>query len=64
MNAARRFADYVYDCFGEEEGKKKGYPGHEIAEMALMRLYDVTGEENTEGLQNFYKPERNKAVLF
>lgn len=54
LNAARRFADYVYDCFGEEEGKKKGYPGHEIAEMALMRLYDVTGEEKYRRLAEFF----------
>lgn len=54
LNAARRFADYVYDCLGEEEGKKKGYPGHEIAEMALMRLYDVTGEEKYRRLAEFF----------
>ena len=54
LNAARRFADYVYDCFGEEEGKKKGYPGHEIAEVALMRLYDVTGEEKYRRLAEFF----------
>lgn len=33
LRAACRFADYVADYFGEEEGKCKGYPGHEIAEM-------------------------------
>ena len=32
------YADY----FGPEEGKCKGYPGHEIAEMALVRLYETT----------------------
>ena len=58
LNAARRFADYVYDCFGEEEGKKKGYPGHEIAEMALMRLYDVTGEEKYRRLAEFFINQR------
>ena len=34
----------IANYFGEEEGKCKGYPGHEIAEMALVRLYEVTGE--------------------
>mgnify|MGYP004614789437 FL=1 len=58
LNAARRFADYIYDCFGKDEGKKKGYPGHEIAEMALMRLYDVTGEEKYRELSEFFINER------
>lgn len=43
LNAAKRFADYISGFFGDGEGKCKGYPGHEIAEMALVRLYEVTG---------------------
>lgn len=58
LNAARRFADYVYECFGKEEGGKKGYPGHEIAEMALMRLYDVTGDEKYRELSEFFINQR------
>ena len=58
LNAARRFADYVYDCFGKEDGKKKGYPGHEIAEMALIRLYDVTGDEKYRELSEFFINQR------
>lgn len=58
LGAARRFADYIYDCFGAEEGKKKGYPGHEIAEMALMRLYEVTGEDRYRQLAEFFINER------
>ena len=42
LNAAKRYADYVDSCFGSEPDKRKGYPGHEIAEMALVRLYEVT----------------------
>ena len=44
LKAVIRFADYIDGYFGPEEGKCKGYPGHEIAEMALVRLYEVTGE--------------------
>lgn len=58
LNAARRFADYVYECFGKEDGRKKGYPGHEIAEMALMRLYDVTGDEKYRELSEFFINQR------
>ena len=41
LKAAARFADYAAAHFGPEEGKCKGYPGHEIAEMALVRLYEL-----------------------
>ena len=40
LNAACRFADLICDIFGENG--KVGYGGHEIAEMALIRLYEVT----------------------
>jgi uncharacterized protein len=40
-----RFADLICDTFGEEEGKIKGYPGHPEVELALVKLYYVTGEE-------------------
>lgn len=58
LNAARRFADYIYECFGNAQGKKKGYPGHEIAEMALVRLYEVTGEEKYKELSEFFINQR------
>lgn len=70
LKAAMSYADYVYSCFGQEEGKCKGYPGHEIAEMALIRLYEVTGEEkylelglfflNQRGTQPYYFDEEEK----
>lgn len=58
LKAACRFADYVADYFGPEEGKCKGYPGHEIAEMALVRLYQVTGEEKYLQLSCFFLNQR------
>ena len=45
LKAAIKFADFIVDYFGPEQNKCKGYPGHEIAEMALVRLYQVTGNE-------------------
>ena len=58
LNAAKRYADYVDSCFGKEEGKCKGYPGHEIAEMALVRLYETTGEDKYLNLARFFIDER------
>jgi DUF1680 family protein len=58
LNAAKRFADYVYSRFGKEEGKIHGYPGHEIAEMALVRLYEVSGDEKYLELSRYFIDER------
>ena len=44
LNAACRFADLICSTFGEDG--IPGYGGHEIAEMALIRLFDATGNEN------------------
>ncbi len=64
LNAAKGFADYVCGIFGREEGKIKGYPGHEIAEMALFRLYDVTGENRYKELAEYFIDQRGQAPLY
>lgn len=58
LKAACRFADYVTERFGNETGQCKGYPGHEIAEMALVRLYEVTGNEKYLNLSKFFLDQR------
>lgn len=52
--AAKRYADFICEKFGAEEGKCKGYPGHEIAEMALTRLFELTGEQKYLDLSRFF----------
>ena len=64
LKAAARFADYVDSVFGYEEGKIKGYPGHEIAEMALFKLYETTGEERYKKLAEYFINERGQAPLY
>lgn len=64
LKAACRFADYVDSIFGPEEEKRKGYPGHEIAEMALVRLYQVTGEERYLNLSRYFVLERGKEPYY
>ncbi len=60
LRAACRFADYVDAHFGLEEGKRRGYPGHEVAEMALVRLYEVTGQEKYLRLAAYFVNERGQ----
>ena len=64
LKAAARFADYAAAHFGPEEGKYKGYPGHEIAEMALVRLYEVTKEPRYLELSKFFIDERGKRPYY
>ena len=60
LNCAKAYADYVYSVFGEGEGRINGYPGHEIAEMALFRLYDLTGKKKYLELAEYFINERGK----
>lgn len=64
LDAVMRLADCI-DChFGPEEGKLHGYPGHEILEMALIRLYHVTNEERYLHLAEYFINERGKTPNF
>lgn len=64
LKAASRYADYVADYFGPEEGKCKGYPGHEIAEMALVRLYETTQDSKYLDLAKYFIDERGKQPYY
>ncbi len=45
LNIARRYADCVIREVGPNDGQACVVPGHQIAEMALARLYVLTGEK-------------------
>ena len=60
LEVAERFAGYIAEKIGPEEGKKHGYPGHEIAEMALVRLYEETGKDEYLRLSRYFIDERGK----
>ena len=60
LRAACRFADCIDRRFGPEEGKCKGYPGHEEAELALVKLYEVTGEKRYLDLCRFFIDQRGQ----
>ena len=45
LNIAKRYADCVVKEVGSKEGQACIVPGHQIAEMALARLYVITGEK-------------------
>ena len=45
LNIAKRYADCVVKEVGPKAGQACVVPGHQIAEMALARLYVITGEK-------------------
>lgn len=47
-------ADLLCDTFGPEENKFHGYPGHQEIELALVRLYRVTGNRNYLELAKYF----------
>jgi uncharacterized protein len=56
-----RYADYIDSIFGPEEGKLRGYPGHQEIELALLRLYRATGNERYLNLSQFFINERGQS---
>lgn len=64
LKAVVRCVDLVDSLIGPEEGKLHGYPGHEILEMALVRLYRVTGDRKHLRLAGYFIDERGREPLF
>ncbi len=64
LQTACRYADFVASYFGPEEGKCKGYPGHEIAEMALVRLYETTKDEKYLKLARYFVDQRGQRPYY
>jgi DUF1680 family protein len=57
----RRFADLICETFGPGEHQIHGYPGHPEIELALVKLYRVTGEKRYLELARFFVDARGKA---
>ena len=64
LDAMFRFVAHIDSVLGPEEGKLHGYPGHPEIELALMRLYEITGDPAHLRLAKYFVDERGKAPLF
>ena len=58
LDAMCRYTDYIDTLFGREAGKKRGYPGHEEIELALVKLYHASGEKRYLELARYFVEER------
>lgn len=62
LDIAIKNANLVDQIFGPEEGKLKVPSGHPIIEMALVKLFRVTGEERYLKLAKFFIDETGKGT--
>ncbi|MFC1671945.1 beta-L-arabinofuranosidase domain-containing protein, partial [Planctomycetota bacterium] len=55
-----RYADHIARTFGPKKGQKRGYPGHQEIELALVKLYRATNRRSYLNLAKFFIDERGK----
>ncbi|MBN2291504.1 MAG: glycoside hydrolase family 127 protein [Pirellulales bacterium] len=59
LDVALKFANYIDNMFGS--GKRVDVPGHEEIELALVKLYELTGEKRYLDLAQFFLDVRGDA---
>lgn len=64
LECAEGFADCIIAHIGPKEGKIHGIPGHEIAEMALAKLYEATGIRKYHDLGRYFLDQRGTEPNF
>ena len=58
LDIALKNADLMVDTFGDEEGKIKAVPGHQIIETGLLKLYQITKKEVYLNLAKYFLDNR------
>jgi uncharacterized protein len=60
LDVAVKNADLVASVFGPD--RRHGFPGHQEIELALVKLYRVTGNEKYLGLAKYFLDQRGRDV--
>lgn len=60
LQIATKVADNIDSVFGSAPGKRLGYPGHPEIELALIKLWRVTGETRYFELARFFIENRGR----
>ena len=58
FDVMERYVDYIISKFGREEGKMRGYPGHQEIELALVKAYEHTNKQKFLDLATYFIGER------
>lgn len=64
LDIAKKNANLICRTFGTGEGQIRGYPGHQEIELALVRLYRVTGNRQYLDTARYFISERGTAPSY
>ena len=64
LNVMCRYVDHIAATFGTGPEQKRGYCGHEEIELALVKLYHVTGETKHLDLARYFIDERGRQPYY
>lgn len=64
LQIMEKYVELIDRVFGLDEGQIKGYPGHEEIELALVKLYDVTGNERHLKLAQYFIEQRGQHPVY
>ena len=60
LDILERYVEHVRETFGPNPGQKRGYCGHQEIELALIKLYRLTGERKHLDLAAYFINERGR----
>jgi DUF1680 family protein len=60
LDILERYVAHVHEIFGPNPGQKRGYDGHQEIELALIKLYRLTGERRHLDLAAWFIDERGR----
>jgi uncharacterized protein len=61
LDVMARVSRHIAATFGRGKGLKRGYPGHEEIELALVRMYHATGDRTHLDLARYFIDERGRS---
>src|SRR5574337_37392 len=60
LDVMERYVDHIAATFGRGPGQKRGYCGHQEIELALVKLYRLTGDKRRLDLAAYFIDERGR----
>ncbi len=60
LDIMERYVDHIATVFGPGPDQKHGYPGHQEIELALIKLYHLTGDRKRLDLAAYFIDERGR----
>ena len=60
LDVMERYIDHIAATFGRGPGQKRGYDGHQEIELALVKLYRLTGDRRRLDLAAYFIDERGR----